>query len=396
MVSQSYPPLHGGVAEHVHHLSSELARRGHEVTVFTGGPEISGGLPQGGAKGSAEPAVVQGGPAVLRFGRTVRVPCNGGSGCVIVGRPRLKQLFRERSFDIMHVHTPLVPTLPLAALRSFEGPVVATFHSAGRPHWGYRAFGRVLRPYFARIDERIAVSRAAVDFVAPFFPGEYRIIPNGVDPGRFRPSALPDERHFLTVLAVGRLDPRKGIGDLLDALPLFRDRAGRKVRCLIAGDGPLMGKLRRKARHVPVPVTFLGAVERERLPDIYRLAHIVVAPARYSESFGVVLLEALASGRPVVASDVRGYGEVLENCAGALVFRSGSVGDLADKMAGAASPPVMDRLSREGPRFAERFHWPAVAGEIEEVYASAVGLRSTPARVLRNPRESVLVPTEVS
>lgn len=392
MVSQDYPPLHGGVAEHVYHLSAELSRRGHRVTVVTGGREILGGnhTQPAGANGKWNRVSHDGGVCVVRVGRTLRVPCNGGSGCLTMGIPPLRRLgfFSKRRFDLVHIHAPLIPTLPLLTLSLFDGPIVATFHSAGRPHWGYRTFRRFLDPLSGKITVRIGVSRSAVDFVAPFFPGRYRIIPNGVDPSRFFPSPLPPDDESLTLLSVGRLDPRKGIEILLAALPRLPEATGKAVRCLIVGDGPRRRQLQRLAGRLGIDAQFLGAVDRGVLPEVYQRSHIVVAPALYSESFGVVLIEALASGRPLVASDLPGYRDVLASARGSILFPQGSVEGLVEAVAGASRRDVMQRLSREGSEAARRYHWPAVAERIEAAYESALsgeasagreGGRETPA-----------------
>lgn len=390
MVSQDYPPLHGGVAEHVYHLSRELSRRGHHVAVVTGGREMrsKNGLPPNRTNGRPLPRVShEKGVCIVRVGRTLRIPVNGGSGCVTLGIPPLRRLgvLSTPRFDLVHIHAPLIPTLPLLVLSLFNGPIVATFHSAGRPHWAYRTFKWILNPLSRRITARIGVSRSAVDFVAPFFPGRYRIIPNGVDPSRFFPSPLPNHDGPLTILSVGRLDPRKGIEILFSALPRVQEAVGKRVRCLIVGDGPRRRELQRLAADLRIQATFLGAVDRSLLPEIYRRSHIVVAPARYSESFGVVLLEALASGRPLVASDLPGYRDVLASERGSILFPQGSVDGLVEALSLAAQEQVMERLSREGSEVARRYHWPVVVKEVEEVYGSVLepegrGIRSCAGR----------------
>ena len=388
VIGQSYPPLHGGVAEHIAELSAELARRGHRVTVVTGGREVgrSGG-PWGAAgpdNGRPLPRVRrEGGVRVVRVGRTLRVPANGASACVALGIPPLRRLglLARGSYDVVHIHAPFEPTLPLAALMSIRDPIVATFHSAGDLHWALRVFRGALAPFARRIRARIAVSRAAEEFVAPLFGGRYTIIPNGIDRIRFHPDPLPGGDGPLTLLSVGRLDPRKGIETVLDALPGIREAVGRPVQYIVAGNGPRRRSLEQRARRISVPVRFLGAVDRSTLPDLYRSAHLVVAPALRGESFGVVLLESLASARPVVASDLPGYRDVLGSGKGSRLYRAGSGDGLVEAVAWVSRRDRLEALSREAPEVAARYDWRRVAAEVEEVYGSVLegrDLRGSP------------------
>jgi phosphatidylinositol alpha-mannosyltransferase len=368
MVTQSYPPARGGVAEHAWHLARELARRGHEVTVLTGWAPGSGGA----APGSAECPGVR----VLRRGRTVRIRANGATACLTLPAPGWTEDLPP--WDLVHVQAPLEPILPLLALRRLEGPFVGTFHSCGRHAWPYRLTRRLLRPLHEKLAVRIAVSAAAEAFVARHFPGPYVRVPNGVDPARFRASP-PRDLDPPRFLFVGRLDPRKGVGVLLEASRILSEN--RPHELVIAGDGPLRRRLERKARRLRVAARFLGAVPPSELPAVYAACHVLVSPALYGESFGIVLLEALASARAVVASDLPGYREVLAQGRWGLLVPPGDPVALARAMRRAVREENLARAWRDGARAVSGYAWPAVAERIEALYAGLLEGRGQAARV---------------
>jgi phosphatidylinositol alpha-mannosyltransferase len=379
LVSQSYLPYHGGITEHVWHLASALTQRGHRVTLLTGRP-LS-------CREADEPDPP--GVEVLRIGRTLRVPSNGARACVTIGTRWGYQVARRLRHppDLVHIQSPLEPFLPLWALRHLPGTKIGTFHTAGEQvHWGYRRFAPCLKPFARRLARRIAVSRQAAGYAARHFPGRYTVIPNGVDLKRFRPPEGRGEscrKLCQRILYVGRLDPRKGLQTLLEAFGhLYHGRcarrcgqaaARRKLELVIVGDGPLGRQLQRRARQLDLPVSFQGIVSRGDLARCYREADLFVAPSVDGESFGVSLLEALASGLPVVAADIDGYRETLAGSRAAVGFRPGAAEDLsrhlADLLDDSAARESMGRCAL---RFVRRFSWERIAGEVERAYREAV------------------------
>ena len=398
LVTQSYHPVRGGVGEHVHHLALGLLARGHEVTVLTGG--VPGGLNRGDSsvpggrgdrvdgssarwsedEGSAE--LLGSGGRLVRAGRT-RTLCFRGATVSLVVEPTLASgLARldRRGFDLVHVHSPFEPLLPIAAVAYFRAPCVGTFHSAGMSSSGYLPFLPLLRPVASRLSARIAVSAAARDHVARFFPGDYRIVPNGVDPARFR-SDIPRTRREgdpLRILALGRLDPRKGHRLLLRALSLaLGNPALPPCELRIVGEGPLRDELQAVARRESLPVCFLGAVDEEGRREEYARADLFVAPATHGESFGIVLLEALAAGLPVLASSIQGYEDVLAHSGAS---RTVPVGD-SEAWAAALADLVIDESARvalasRARAHAERFSWNRLVGEIESIYEGVLSKAS--------------------
>jgi phosphatidylinositol alpha-mannosyltransferase len=227
-----------------------------------------------------------------------------------IGVWRVARLLRRRRFDVVHVHEPLTPLVPWSALDFATAPLVGTFH-VYREH-GHRLYslGRLaLRFLIERLNYRIAVSQAAQRTVSRYFPGPYEIVPNGIDLEEFtmprpRPHALAGPGR--SVLYVGRLEPRKGVDTLVRAIAEVQ-RAMPDVGLVIAGDGPERRHLTRLAGECRAAVTMLGRVANAELPAYFQAADVVCSPALGGESFGIVLLEAMACGRPIVASRIDGY-----------------------------------------------------------------------------------------
>ena len=367
IVSQSYYPRYGGVTEHVHHTALELRRRGHEVTIITshfmrGQPHRERG--------------------VERVGHNLLIPFNGAFVDLAIGfrlTHQLRRVFRQYDFDVLHTHAPLVPTLPLFAIRAATCAQVGTFHTTAGRSKLLEIAGPWLEPIVQKLDGRIAVSPTALEFSARYFPGEYTVIPNGVDVDRFRPDVAPfpewREPGRVNVLFVGRLDPRKGVHHLIAAIPEVLERTKGMARFLIVGNSYLRPKL-----EAAVPpsakgsVRFLGHVPVEELPRWYATGDIFVSPASGNESFGIVLIEAMASGRAVIASDIPGYRSVVQPNENAVVVPPDNVPALASAIVELTQDPARrERLGRIGREHALEFSWPRVTDQIEAVYRCAQG-----------------------
>ena len=369
IVSQSYYPRYGGVTEHVHHTAVELRRRGHEVTIITSRFR----------EGEAGHA-----PGVVRIGYNILIPFNGAFVDLAVGvrlKSQLRSLMRAYDFDVVHTHAPLVPTLPLLAVRAAECPQVGTFHTTSGPSRLLEWTRGYLAPVVARLDARIAVSNTAREFAARYFPGDYHVIPNGVDVDRFHPAVAPFERwrdrDGVNLLFVGRLDPRKGVQLLLDAMPEVVERTRGRARLLIVGDSYL-----RRGYESSVPaalrphVVFLGHVPSADLPRWYATGDIFVSPASGNESFGIVLLEAMATGRTVVASDIPGYRSVVIPEHNGVMFAPGDARALARTLARLVDDPERRVvLGARGRARALEFAWPRVTDRIEAVYRQILARR---------------------
>jgi phosphatidyl-myo-inositol alpha-mannosyltransferase len=371
IVSQSYYPRYGGVTEHVHHLALELRERGHDVTIVTSRFR----------QGEAENA-----PGVVRIGYNIMIPFNGAFVDLAIGmrlKAQLRSLMRAYDFDVVHVHAPLVPTLPLLAVQAAQCPIVGTFHTTGGRSRLLEWMRVPLTPIVKRLSARVAVSETAREYAARYFPGPYHVIPNGVDVERFHPSVPPiarwRDKNYDNILFVGRLDPRKGVQLLIDAMPEVVERTRGRARLLLVGDSYLRLKYQSSVsaamrRHIH----FIGHVPSHELPSWYATGDVFVSPATANESFGIVLLEAMATGRAVVASDIPGYRTVVTPDVNGLTFPPGDRAALARTLSRIVSDPERRIvLGARGRTRALEFAWPRVTDRLEAVYREVRAARAT-------------------
>jgi phosphatidylinositol alpha-mannosyltransferase len=350
----------GGVNEHVELKVEALHRLGVETRT------IIGHDPPGSFTRVLHPRHGRPPANVIPVGRSVIVPANGALPNIVLSPstvPRIKRVLRRERFDVLHLHEPMTPVICTATLVWAECPVVGTFHASGNLAWN--TIGKPVWGFLMdRIDHRVAVTEAARDSAARWFPGEYELIPNGV---LIPPEASAGGRAHRIVF-VGRHDPRKGMAVLLRAWPEIRRQTGAWLR--LVGADPLMVRL--VLARVGVAddgIDPLGFLSQEALTEELQAAKALVAPSLGGESFGMVLTRAFACATPVVASDISGYRDVMTDETGLLV----PPGD-PDALAGAvatllADEPRRERLGAAARRLAqERYSWDDIARRLVAVY----------------------------
>jgi phosphatidyl-myo-inositol alpha-mannosyltransferase len=358
----AYP---GGVTEHVAHLAKEFRSRGHDVHIVVPSSDDE-----------AEPTLAVD-AQVHRIGRVVSIPANGSVARITLSLRsylQAKRLLREQQFELIHLHEPMMPALPLTVLRHSRSVNVGTFHAYRNKALAYFYAKPILQPFYHKLHGHIAVSNAARDFVGVYFPGDYRVIPNGIDYARFNRRQAPiaeldDGRP--TVLFVGRLEKRKGLRFLLRAWPLVLERCP-QARLVVIGRGrPLEGYRRFAARQgwSESSVRFAGYVPAEDLPRYYQSSAVFCAPNTGQESFGIVLLEAMAAGVPIVASSIPGYRDVLTDGREGLLVEpkdpqsiAAAIGRLLD------DPALRATMGEHGQQKARAFDWPRVAEQVLAYY----------------------------
>lgn len=365
----AYP---GGVNSHISHLSRELTDLGHQVKIL--------------APSSTDPETLLP-DEVIRLGRSVPVPSGGSIARISVSLwliPRLRKVLEEEQFDVIHIHEPLAPFLPLSALRLSTSVNVGTFHAFHDNTRVYSAGRRILMPWFKRLDGRIAVSPPAMQFVSKHFPGDYEIIPNGIDVDRFGNDSPPFHEFKdgkVNLLFVGRLEKRKGLRYLLGALgQLTLDHSN--LRLIVVGPGsPDRDSYRiMSERNLTDNVVFTGRVSQDDLPRYYATADICCYPATGKESFGIVLLEAMAAGKPVVASNIEGYASVLSNEREGFLVQRKNEEALADGLLRLIEDPALrQRMGTQGRQTAENYRWNKVATQVEGYYHSLIEARKNSA-----------------
>ncbi|MBU8810255.1 phosphatidyl-myo-inositol alpha-mannosyltransferase [Mycolicibacterium goodii] len=351
----------GGVQSHVLQLAEVLRAAGHEVSVLApASPHVK--LPD----------------YVVSGGKAVPIPYNGSVARLRFGpatHRKVKKWIAEGDFDVLHIHEPNAPSLSMLALQAAEGPIVATFHTSTTKSLTLSVFQGILRPYHEKIIGRIAVSDLARRWQMEALGSDAVEIPNGVDVASFAEAPLLDgyPRPGRTVLFLGRFDePRKGMAVLLAALPELVERFP-EIEILVVGRGD-EDELREQAGDLARHLRFLGQVDDTTKAAAMRSADVYCAPHLGGESFGIVLVEAMAAGTAVVASDLDAFRRVLaDGEAGRLV----PVDD-ADGMAAALIEILEDDELRAGyvAKASERVHrydWSVVSAQIMRVYETVSG-----------------------
>ena len=355
-------PLPGGVNDHVGHLYEALRARGHDVRILT----ASHGL-QRSSEGD-----------VIRIGKGFSVPSNGSMGTLTVSpryRSQIQAVLDREQFDLLHFHEPFVPLLALFTLRESRSVNIATFHAYAGYAPGYQLGGKMLGPVARNLHGRIAVSAAARHFADRYLPGDYKVIPNGVDLRRFA-QAVPMARWQdgrPNILFVGRLEPRKGLLPLLKAYRILR-KGGCDCRLLVVGSGPQEREARRYVMTRRLPdVEFLGRVSDGDKVQLFKTADVYASPATGRESFGIVLLEAMASGTAIVCSDIHGYKGVVKRGEQALLVPPGESRPLAEAlMRLLADPDLRERMGQSGLERVVEFGWERVAARVEAYYGFVI------------------------
>jgi len=278
----------------------------------------------------------------------------------------------SRSFDIVHIHEPLAPLLPLCVLSLSRSVNVGTFHAYHGSNRWYRLIRPFLAPAFKRLHGRIAVSAAALQMVNRFFPAEYQVIPNGIDLDHFTSAAQPIEEFAdgkQNIVFVGRLEKRKGVRALLEAYARLKWDCP-DTRLIIVGPGRVGPGIKRfiKANGVK-DVVFTRSVPYDDLPRYYHSADIFCAPNTGKESFGIVLLEAMAAGKPIVASDIEGFRCVMTQGRQGLLVPPYDSRSLADALTVLLrNPALRKRMGERGRADVEEYDWKRVAARVVDYY----------------------------
>jgi phosphatidylinositol alpha-mannosyltransferase len=315
---------------------------------------------------------------VIRLGKGFSMPTNGSVGTITVSPRYVSQIGRmleREQFDVLHFHEPFVPFLSLILLHQSRSVNIATFHAYAGFSPSYEFGRRFMQGHASRLHGRIAVSAAARHFIDRYFPGDYKVIPNGVDLTRFE-RAVPLARWqdgIPNLLFVGRHEPRKGLLELLKAYRILR-REGVSCRLLIVGSGPQEREARRYVltRRL-LDVEFLGRVSDAEKVQLYKTADVFVSPATGRESFGIVLLEAMAAGAPIVCSDIHGYKGVVRRGANALLVEPHEPKELAGAIARLlADDGLRESMRRAGPLRAAEFSWERVSAKVEAYYGFVI------------------------
>ena len=356
----------GGVQTHVRSLAGALRARGHDVLVLA--PTLSNGC-------GAEMGVVD-------VGRANKVPANR-SVAPIAFRPSaalgVARALGDFAPDLVHLHEPLIPSVSLVALYNSDAALVGTFHASSEGNLSYKIFRPLLRRAIERLDVRTAMSEAARRLVSRYFPGDYPLTPHGIDLSSFKRGDQIDLGQNRNVLFLSRLERRKGLSVLIEAMARLQDV---EATLIVAGEGPEEQACRDLAAKRGIRARFIGSVAEEDLPAIYRSADVFCAPAVAGESFGIVLVEAMAAGTPVVCSSLPAFRRVAAEAA--LFAPPGDAAALADALRKILTDDEEARRRREvGAAAASRYDWARLIVELEALYEAALTRSRAPAATRR-------------
>lgn len=355
----------GGVQNHVRDLAVHLRAKGHHVSVLAPADDDVP-LP----------------PYVVSAGRAMPVPYNGSVARLnfgFISAARARRWLQEGAFDVLHVHEPATPSLSVLALWSATGPVVATFHTSNPRSRAMSAAYPILQPILEKLSARIAVSEYARHTLVAHLGGDAVVIPNGVEvdffaragrePAWTTPDTPEDRAEGGTLGFVGRIDEaRKGLPTLLAAMPAILARRPR-ARLLVLGGGDIDEARASMPRECAERVTFLGRLDDEDKARLLRSVDAYVAPNLGGESFGVILVEAMSAGAPVLASRLDAFRQVLGGGAAGELVPVGDVDALADAAVRLlADPARRSELADAGSALVRRYDWSIVGREIMSVY----------------------------
>ena len=377
IVTEYYYPTLGGIQEHIHHFALAARRVGHDVRIIS--PAIHDGFAstKRSARSPGRDAADDDRNGVIRVGHSLPMLSGGSMARVSVGAGlsrRVADVLRAEQFDVLHAHSPLMPTLPLLALRASDCANVGTFHSDFGRSLLYSALARVVQRYLDRLDVAIGVSETALRGIRRYFNAPFRVVPNGVDVSMFSAGARRPEFDDgrLNVLHVGRFDPRNGVDRVIKAWVGVR-RTGVDARLILVGDGPL-----RPTYQAMVPpdlrgdAHFVGFVESAERPSYYASGDVLLCPA-IGGTFGIIVVEAMAAGCAVVAADTPGFHNVMED--GVQGFMVDVSGDADCAVLAARTRQLLEdallrrRCAEAGRKTAAQFDWPIVAGRVLDIYS---------------------------
>ena len=364
----AYP---GGVTNHITRLEHQLTLMGHQVKVIA----------------PASRVVPDFGDRFIPIGKPRPIPASGSIIRITISlrlASTIKAVLDRENFDIIHLHEPFMPMLCSAVLRFSDGPNIGTFHACdgtflGMP--GYN-FGRpistiIVKRRVHKLDGKIAVSKPAMEFASKYVPGDYDIIPNGIDLAHFSPDVSPIDEFCdgkLNILFVGRLERRKGLDYLIKAYKQIKEEFSNS-RLIIVGPGTRPRKKYEKwiTRSGLEDVTFVGYASYDELPRYYKTADIFCSPATGQESFGITLLEAAATGKPIVASNISGYASIMTHGVEGLLVPPKDNKALAQALISLmANESLRQQMGARGRLTAEGYDWKHVAQRVLDYYVKVL------------------------
>ena len=370
IVSDLYYPYPGGVSEHVHHSACELVKLGHNVSILTTNYDwLDSSFTENYDGESIN---------IIRIGKAQRFYINKSVGIIPMAldlEKQVRSVIQDNNFDVLHIHSPN-SFIGMLAIKHSRAINIATFHSAS-PKLNWHKYAIIpVYPFIRKLDGVIAVSTVALKTMKQSLPPKIVasipptvIIPNGVDTTKFSATVKPmsefNKDKFFNILFVGRFEPRKGLDYLISAFQIVRKEI-KSARLIVVGKGWLNDSI---IKNNMEGITFVGFVEPALLPRYYASCNIFCSPATDRESFGIVLLEGMAAGACVIASNIDGYSQVVKDGEDGLLFEPKNPVAIADTIIKLyKEPELYNRLVAKGQQTALKYSWDKVTKEIEKFY----------------------------
>lgn len=360
IITEYYYPLLGGITEHVHHFSIEAKKLGLEPVIITG-------------NAGEDPFVKEGEIEIIRLGRSVPLYSNGSVARVTVGfniGRKIKELFKSERFDIIHIHSPFVPTLPIMAQLYSNTMTFATFHTQFDSNIFLKTFRKISQRAMDILDGRIAVSKLCIESMNHYLDAEFKVIPNGIDTDKFngrheKIAAFDDGK--LNIFFLSRLEPRNGLEYLIKAFSILRKKRS-DCRLIVGGSGPLKTYYKSlvpsSVRH---DIHFVGQINGVR-PNYYSTADIFCFPTTKA-SFGITILEAMASEKPVITFTLPAYEQIIKSGEDGILCGDPDAGNMAmaiDQLLD--SQEMREKIGRAARVRAEDYSWKKITKKIVDYY----------------------------
>ncbi|MEI6294814.1 MAG: glycosyltransferase family 4 protein [Actinomycetes bacterium] len=353
----------GGVQMHIRELAEHFIELGHHVSVIS--------------PVSDEESVTD--SWLVNAGRPVPIPFNGSVARVLFGpiaASRVRQWIAQGDFDVLHMHEPGIPSISLLACWAAEGAMVGTFHASTPKMRAISSVGPLIEPMIEKLSARIAVSEMAQATLNNLYGTEAVVIPNGIDFARFNAAGAVRRRENGAPFRIGFLgrfeETRKGLPLLLEALPKIL-KAVPDLELVVAGPGEPLKVMARVDPQVSKHITFLGRLSESEKVEFLSSLDLYIAPNTGGESFGIILAEAMASGTPVLASDIQAFVDLLSVGDSGVNFASEDSNDLAKKVIELLRNSArLQELAENSLVSAIRFDWGSVASQIMSVYEVAM------------------------
>ena len=363
MVSPYGWDVPGGVQTHIRELAEHFIQLGHYVSVIS--PVTD------------EDLITD--PWLVNAGRPIPIPFNGSVARVLFGpiaASRVRQWIAQGDFDVLHMHEPGIPSISLLACWAAEGAMVGTFHASTPKMRAIASASQLIEPMIEKLSARIAVSEMAQATLNNLYGTEAVVIPNGIDCSRFSPTGSIQAQEEVAAFRIGFLgrfeEPRKGLPILLEALPKIL-KAIPALELVVAGPGDPRKILAKLDPQVGKHIRFIGRLSEIEKVEFLSSLDLYIAPNTGGESFGIILAEAMASGTPVLASDIQAFVDLLKIGDSGVNFISEDPNDLAKKVIELLRNSArLQELSENGLVSAIRFDWGSVATQIMSVYEVAM------------------------